>query len=110
MSDNEMQEIARAAFYVTDIARGCLGEFKIEGDDARKCYQEVYHCLAALDGDGWKRDEECAMRAPYTDKIKRTVLKKKFPAPIGKRWVTVVLAEFLGIDCTFTALDREPWD
>lgn len=112
---NEMVELAKAAFYITDIAKGLLGEFKIEEEgwgsgDGPRAYQEVKDCLACLDMDGWSRDDKVAMAAPYTANIRRAVLKKKFPAPIGMRWVTVTLAERFGVDCTFTALDHKPWD
>lgn len=115
MSDNEMQEIARAAFYVTDAMRGVLGEFKIEEDgwaagEGPRAYAEVQDCLLRLRNDGWVFDEKLGMNAPYTANIRRCVLKKKFPKPIGKRWVTVILAERFGVDCTFTVVAREPWD
>lgn len=113
-SPNEMEEVAKAAFYITEIARGCIGSFKIEEEgwgqgDAKRAYDEVMSCLETLDRDGWKRDNALAMSAPYTANIKRAVLVKKFPAPIGKRWVTVTLAIRFGVDSEFTSLDKAPW-
>lgn len=111
---NEMEELARAAFYIQDIAKGAIGSFKIEEEgwgqgDGPRAYQDIKDCLALLDMDGWKRDNEVALMAPYTANIRRAVLKKKFPKPIGWRWVTVTLAERFGVDCTFTSLDEQPW-
>lgn len=109
----EMTELAKAAFYVTDIQAGRTGSFKIEEEgwgcgDSQRCYKEIHAVLLTLRDDGWKEDKLLAQTAPYTHNIRRAVLWKKFS--FGKRWVTVILAERFGIDCTFNALDKKPWN
>jgi hypothetical protein len=107
-----MEELARSAFYVTDIAAGRIGSFKIEeegwgqGDGAR-AYQEIREALAFLEEKGFERDTKGALRAPYSHNIRRTLLKKKFKH--GTIWVTVVLAERFGVDAAFTSHDECPW-
>jgi hypothetical protein len=112
---NEMTELAKASFYIQDVMKGRLGEFTIEEDgawgsgDGPRAYQEVRDCLAALDMDGWQRDDKAAMLAPYTHNVKVALLKKKFDKPIGWRWVAVSLTERFGVHCEFKITERNPW-
>jgi hypothetical protein len=112
MSQNELEELAKAAFYITDMARGCIGAFKIEEDgwgagDAPRCAQEIRHCLAYLTDEGWTRDDKLAYLAPYTANIKRAVYWKKFEGE--KRWITITFADRFGILCEFTSHAKKPW-
>jgi hypothetical protein len=110
---NEMETLAEAAFWVTDAVKGRLGKWKVDQtewtvESARSAYTELVECLATLKEAGFKDKPKVAERAPYTHNIRVGCFFKKIP-DVGKRWVTLRVAERFGLDAEFEVHEEEPW-
>ena len=112
-TENEMETLARAAFYVQDAMRGVLGEWEIEDaswspETSRTAYEELQHCLKRLKEDGWKDRPDLSERAPYSHNIRVGCFYKKVPG-VGRRWITLTVAARFGLVAKFKVWKGVPW-
>jgi len=116
MSDHltELHELAMAALYFPEIARGVEGEFDISTneasqDEVRRVANEIREGQVLLYQVGWRQKKAMARKAPYTSKIEVGVWRKKFGDEKEYRWIVCIIAVFLGITATFTCSKKKPW-
>lgn len=110
----ELHELAMAALYFPEIARGVEGEFDISKDQMT---EDEYRLLKAeiLEGQkvlflaGWRQDKRMERSAPYTSKIEIGVWRKRFGDEKEDRWITCTIANWLGITATFECMKEKPW-
>lgn len=110
---NAMEELARAAFYVTDAMRGVLGEWEIEDSDwspatSRTAYEELQRNLKLLKEAGWKDRPKLSERAPYSQNIRVGCFYKTVRG-VGKRWITLTVASRFGLIAKFKVHKDKPW-
>ena len=120
MSENEMEILAQAAYYVPEMLRGVVGSFKIRDEglwnfkESFDNVQAVREAQRALVMDGWKRKEEMEKFSPYSHNVEVGVYYKRFPRKpkalrCEHRWVTILILTRFGIDATFEVHDHKPW-
>jgi hypothetical protein len=113
MSDHltELHELAMAALYFPEIARGVEGDFDISTgemtlDEYNRVKSEIREGQCLLYLAGWRQDKVMERSAPY-DRIEVGVWKKRFD---GKwRWIVCDIALYMGITATFKCSKKKPW-
>ena len=109
---NEMEILARAAYYTSDLVRGVEGEFEIAEEGwGQGGYQaaldEVHSVQRALVAAGWRRDKAKEERAPYSHNIEVACYRKQFKPGQKNRWVYVTVATRFGLVAKFVGGDWE---
>jgi hypothetical protein len=116
MSDHptEMHELAMAALYIPELARGVVGAVNIEMDGMtcqeswRKTRDEIFAAQRTLVDAGWRRNERLEDIAPYDrHNIDIAVYEREFDS--GMRWIVVTAANRFGLSSTFTGVKEKPW-
>lgn len=106
MSENEMEVLAKASFYIQDIIAGRIGEFEITEEgwgagDGPRALAEVKECLLKLKEAGFKDDLGGLRSAPYSHNVNVGCFTKEFDH--GDRTVIMTLTTRFGIHAKFSA-------
>ncbi len=111
---SEMHELAMAALYFPEIARGVEGEFDINTremsqDELCRIRGEILEGQKLLYLAGWRQDRVMERSAPYDPKIEIGVWRKRFKGEMEYRWIVCTIAVFLGVRAAFECSKKKPW-
>jgi len=117
-SDNPLVELAQAAIYVPDLARGVIGEIEIteegwgEGDVPR-VLEEIHRGQRTLVEAGWRRSKHHERHAPYTHNVEVAVYRKQLEGEKVPHWIVVLVTTRFGLHSVWKGLGprkKGPWE
>ena len=99
-------QLAEAALYIDDLARGVQGEFIIEEEgigNPGPTIREIHECQVHLFQEGWRRHKaaERVYQAGFSHNVEVAVYAKRFPGQKKPHFIQINLTTRFGVRAVF---------